>query len=176
MPRPTRLVQILIGALVFLALPCRGADRKGVVEGRVLDAQGKPVSGATVEIGNTDGGWPIPIAGAGGTVCPSAREPGTTSRSLGGWGGNPSLEGSCSAPTVQNLHKAKTNSQGYYRIRAPEMTYQTAAFRTCRADPGLTPVTYGQVEIHAGQTVTQGFVLIPPAAPGTSWTCPSLGH
>jgi hypothetical protein len=70
---PTGLSQILIGALVFLAPPCRGADSEGVVEGRVLDAQGKPVSGATVEIGNTDGGWPIPIAGGGHSLPLGAR-------------------------------------------------------------------------------------------------------
>jgi hypothetical protein len=174
MPRQTRPFQILIGATLFLALPGHGAGRKGVIEGRVLDAQGKPIRGAIVEIGNTDGGWPIPIAG--GIVCPPAREPGPTSRGLSGWGGNPSLEGSCSPPTLQNLHKTKTNSQGYYRIQAPEMTYQTAAFRTCKSDPGLSPVTYGQVEILAGQTVTQGFVLVLPVVPGTSLTCRSLGH
>ena len=147
MSRPAWLFKALAGAAILLAFPCRGGESSGVVQGHVLDAQGKPVKGATVEIGRPKAGWRMPVL-VGDVNCLDS--------SRGGSCGN--------RARVESLHIAKTDRSGYYHLQAPEMSYEMVAVRLAR-NAILSPLAYGHVEIRAGQTITRDFVLHGPEEP-----------
>ena len=151
MSRPSRLFQILTISVVAAGLPCDGESGKGVVQGRVTDAQGNPVSGATVQIarpgrsrGSANNTLPCNL-GTGGEAGPQWVQ----NIPLGPCGDIPNAgkQPTASVSTVfmhdylrvereawgnrevRDLHTTQTDSQGHYAMKAPGAAYEMAAFR-----------------------------------------------